>query len=769
MTTRYHSGNDSLRIVKRLFPFDIIFGDDNKPTITSRQPAATSSSTLPAKTSAKPSGTTILPTPTTGGKPSEPTKSQPSGGLGSGRGKEKEDKGSKDAEEEDKEEEKESNDSDEDEDSGESDESDDGGDDSEGDENEGEEGEEDEEEDSIDDEDDDDSEEGDSEEENNEEESEEDEGNEEDKGDKKSEEANQGGDFEQEKNKENSGSLPTPIASSPSRSSSTSMYTSILTIPRSTSSSSSSPSPSSFSSSTQSSAPPTNTFAPLSCLPDKQNPGMKTCIADYLYCDEPTGRCLPKIALGSNCTIDTQCFSSTCMNRVCVDRSAAAKDLILKDESGTTIEAGKVSGIVIGAVMGVALFVFGVRRLRRREPSRSLTTSMVMGPKSSGGNGGAPMAFHSNNFGARSRGSGSTSSFSVHSVRRSSPLSTSQFTAADLQAENSRPANPPAAREPSRASTQVETVDYSNGSRSESPMSAASKRMSKYNFLSQALTQMRESVSSSESSGRERESFNDKSPSRAVKSTALTDSYITIEESPAEPLKPQASLPENKEYVVEMETGYAVTGNQYEEQQDADYYMQGYTDVTPEQEQYMHQQVGYAHPYSSDQEYFDYAQQQQSQQEYYDAIAQNQVYNMGDQSRNSQRYSVYRSASDGATKIPSRTSLRRSLSHPSDSSLYAPYFANYGQDPAVFQAGHQVPTRPPLQALPPTPGAQAVDADELPPPPNAYLQDRSDIAQLPRSSFGTSLANMVMEAQFNKRQTKYLGRGNGIPNDYNYI
>ncbi|KAL1915019.1 uncharacterized protein VTP21DRAFT_7724 [Calcarisporiella thermophila] len=268
-------------------------------------------------------------------------------------------------------------------------------------------------------------------------------------------------------------------------------------------------------------AMPTN--SELACTQDPNNATLLGCMADYMYCDEGSRICLPKLTAGASCTMDKQCSTENCAGGFCSDKQLGGKFLrVSNDYNGSMngdgpaagLDVGKLSGAIIGAVLGVALLVLGVRQVRkfRSGSQRAPENALHNAPKGGGATRSLPSRDNPPSFypgfpgqqsnklsyayNTRALDSSLTPQNGGHEVAPfASPLK--EFESVDL-GKNSQYGE---LRVVNNLGVDIDwsTSDESGvGGRSTIRTSA---RMSKYNFLTQAISQMRGSQSSVGSNG----------------------------------------------------------------------------------------------------------------------------------------------------------------------------------------------------------------------------------------------------------------------------
>lgn len=241
-------------------------------------------------------------------------------------------------------------------------------------------------------------------------------------------------------------------------------------------------------------AHPSNTPNGVDCSLDSVHAFNGVCNSGY-YCNVTTSICLTLIANGAACTLNSTCISSYCLNSICTAApNNSTTNASSSDEQG--LSKGAAAGVAVGSITGaaaiIAIAVFMLRRRRRPQKfnrGKGITPSMVFSDTDGSsrfsmfGNLGlskSPTGVRGSNYSfatptaALSSQSGSQGSYSWM------PNPPSEKTTATIDHYYNMPgggpppliARPPNARQSTRSSA---------------------ARLSKYNYLAQAFSQMRTS------------------------------------------------------------------------------------------------------------------------------------------------------------------------------------------------------------------------------------------------------------------------------------
>jgi hypothetical protein len=241
--------------------------------------------------------------------------------------------------------------------------------------------------------------------------------------------------------------------------------------------------------STSTTALPSNTPNGLDCSLDSVHAVNGFCNQGY-YCNFTTSYCETQLADGSACSLNTTCVSGYCTNNLCT-ALAAVSNATSSDDHG--ISKGAVAGVTVGSITGAAaILAFGVLLMRRRRSrpvkfnrGKGITPSMVFSDADGSSRfsmlGGfstskSPTGFRNSSYSfatpAAAMGSNSNSW---------QPTPPSDKTTATIDYYYNVPVPPPASP----------GITRPLNSRQSTRSSAA--RLSKYNYLAQAFSQMRTS------------------------------------------------------------------------------------------------------------------------------------------------------------------------------------------------------------------------------------------------------------------------------------
>ncbi|KAI9286857.1 hypothetical protein BC943DRAFT_320132 [Umbelopsis sp. AD052] len=240
--------------------------------------------------------------------------------------------------------------------------------------------------------------------------------------------------------------------------------------------------------STSTTALPSMTPNGLDCSLDSVHALKGLCNQGY-YCNFTTSYCESQLADGSTCSLNTTCVSNYCINGLCT-ALAAVNSGSDSDEHG--LSKGAVAGVAVGSITGAAaILAFGVLLMRRRR-NRPV--------KFNRGKGITPsMVFSDTDRSSRFSMLGGFSTSKSPTGFRNSSYSFATPAAAMGSNSNSWTPTPPSEKTtatidyyynaPPSKSSQLITRPMS--SRQSTRSSAA--RLSKYNYLAQAFSQMRTS------------------------------------------------------------------------------------------------------------------------------------------------------------------------------------------------------------------------------------------------------------------------------------
>jgi hypothetical protein len=234
---------------------------------------------------------------------------------------------------------------------------------------------------------------------------------------------------------------------------------------------------------------PSNTPNGLDCSLDSVHAVKGLCNQGY-YCNFTTSFCESQLADGSACSLNTTCVSGYCINSLCT-ALAAVSNGTSSDEHG--LSKGAVAGVTVGSITGAAaVLAFGVLLMRRRRTrpvkfnrGKGITPSMVFSDADGSSRfsmlGGfstskSPTGFRSSSY------SFSTPAAAIGSNSNSwTPTPPSEKTTATIDYYYNVPLPPP----------KSPLITRPLSSRQSTRSSAA--RLSKYNYLAQAFSQMRTS------------------------------------------------------------------------------------------------------------------------------------------------------------------------------------------------------------------------------------------------------------------------------------
>lgn len=242
--------------------------------------------------------------------------------------------------------------------------------------------------------------------------------------------------------------------------------------------------------STSTTALPSNTPNGLDCTLDSVHAVKGVCVQGY-YCNLTTSYCETQLADGSACSLNTTCVSGYCINSLCTTLAAVSNGTSSDDHG---LSKGAVAGVTVGSITGAAaILAFGVLLMRRRRSrpvkfnrGKGITPSMVFSDADGSsrfsmlggfGTSKSPTGFRNSSYSfttpAAAMGSNSNSW---------QPTPPSEKTTATIDYYYNVPVPPPAS--PGMIRPPV-------NSRQSTRSSAA--RLSKYNYLAQAFSQMRTS------------------------------------------------------------------------------------------------------------------------------------------------------------------------------------------------------------------------------------------------------------------------------------
>ncbi|KAI8576603.1 hypothetical protein K450DRAFT_283372 [Umbelopsis ramanniana AG] len=241
--------------------------------------------------------------------------------------------------------------------------------------------------------------------------------------------------------------------------------------------------------STSTTALPSMTPNGLDCSLDSVHAVNGLCSQGY-YCNFTTSFCQSQLADGSACSLNTTCVSDYCINGLCTALAAVSSGTD-SDEHG--LSKGAVAGVAVGSITGAAaILAFGVLLLRRRRTrpvkfnrGKGITPSMVFSDADGSSRfsmlGGfstskSPTGFRNSSY------SFSTPAAAMGSNSNSwTPTPPSEKTTATIDYYYNVPQPP----------SKSQLITRPMSSRQSTRSSAA--RLSKYNYLAQAFSQMRTS------------------------------------------------------------------------------------------------------------------------------------------------------------------------------------------------------------------------------------------------------------------------------------
>ncbi|KAH8556230.1 hypothetical protein BGW37DRAFT_524469 [Umbelopsis sp. PMI_123] len=234
---------------------------------------------------------------------------------------------------------------------------------------------------------------------------------------------------------------------------------------------------------------PSNTPNGLDCSLDTVHAVNGVCNSGY-YCNYTTSTCEVQLADGSACSLNSTCISNYCVNSICTALSTVTNGTSATDQG---LSKGAVAGVTVGSLSGAAaILAFGVLMIRRRRSrpvkfnrGKGITPSMVFSDADGSSRfsmlGGfnlskSPTGFRNSSY-----------SFSTPAAAMSSdtnpwtPTPPSVKTTATIDYYYNIPGGPP----------KSPVITRPASARQSTRSSAA--RLSKYNYLAQAFSQMRTS------------------------------------------------------------------------------------------------------------------------------------------------------------------------------------------------------------------------------------------------------------------------------------
>lgn len=242
-------------------------------------------------------------------------------------------------------------------------------------------------------------------------------------------------------------------------------------------------------------ARPSGTPNGVDCSLDLNHAINGACNSGY-YCNVATSTCLSLLADGTACTMNSTCISTYCINGFCGAslNNSTANATLSADEQG--LSKGAVAGVAVGSITGaaaiLAIGIFMLRRRRRPQKfnrGKGITPSMVLSDADGSsrfsmfGNLGpskSPNAFRGSNYSFATPTAALSSQSASQGTNSWMPTPPSEKTTATIDYYYNIPGGVPPpliARPPnSRQSTR-----------------SSAARLSKYNYLAQAFSQMRTS------------------------------------------------------------------------------------------------------------------------------------------------------------------------------------------------------------------------------------------------------------------------------------
>ncbi|KAG2182566.1 hypothetical protein INT43_007497 [Umbelopsis isabellina] len=251
--------------------------------------------------------------------------------------------------------------------------------------------------------------------------------------------------------------------------------------------------------STFSSPIPSSTPNGVDCSLDTIHAVNGVCNSGY-YCNVTASTCLTLLANGSACTMNSSCVSTHCMNGICSIASTNATSTTPDDQG---LSKGAVAGVAVGSITGAAaVLALAAFFLRRRRPKKKFNRGKGITPS---------MVFSDADASSRFSLFGNLNSTKTFSGDMTNSMYS--FASPTAAIGSVSPSPVPNAYLPSAPSEKTTaTIDYYYNIPGGIPPPAVAKvpnarqstrssaaRLSKYNYLAQAFTQMRTSYAANSS------------------------------------------------------------------------------------------------------------------------------------------------------------------------------------------------------------------------------------------------------------------------------
>ncbi|KAM3586459.1 hypothetical protein VKS41_002974 [Umbelopsis sp. WA50703] len=251
--------------------------------------------------------------------------------------------------------------------------------------------------------------------------------------------------------------------------------------------------------STFSSPVPSSTPNGVDCSLDTIHAANGVCNSGY-YCNVANSTCLALLINGSACTMNSSCVSTHCINGFC---STATANVTSTSPDDQGLSKGAVAGVAVGSITGAAaLLALGAFMLRRRRPKKKFNRGKGITPS---------MVFSDADASSRFSLFGNLNSNKTFSGDMTNSMYSFSTPTAALSSTSPSPL--PNAYLPSAPSEKTTaTIDYYYNIPGGIPPPTAAKlpsarqstrssaaRLSKYNYLAQAFTQMRTSYAANSS------------------------------------------------------------------------------------------------------------------------------------------------------------------------------------------------------------------------------------------------------------------------------